>query len=680
MPDKKGQFGPEMGETPIGQYYLLDKIAQGGMAEIYKGLAYDLHGIKRTVVIKKILPNIAADPEFINMLINEAKIAVMLSHGNIAQIYDLGKVGNDYFMVMEFVDGKSLSQINKKSTRNRELVPVDFACYFVSEVAKGLDYMHRRSDEQGRNIGIVHRDISPQNVIVSYSGTVKIIDFGIAKAAIQIHITDSGVLKGKFAYMSPEQASGEQSDHRTDIFSLGVILFELLTGKRLFKGKDKRETLQNVRRANVPHPSSIRKDLPPEIDRIVLKALARDPKKRYMWASELHDDLVKFIYTNYADFKASSIEDYIRKLFQDELMEKESAEEEAKTPFLIIDHTQSAILSDKMDVTNITRVPPQLKEFMLDDETPIDETKEPSLGLEEKSEHLNIRSSLRVHWQELKNRYRSLIANFSKDNIKKLLGRWRGFRAHWRGMTIGSASLLMILFALFVTGVSNNAIEVPYWLQTLASKFTWTIGTESDGIKMLPRHVASEPTHFATLEITSEPAGATIFLNDIDTNLKTPAKLKSLEPNKEQNIGIFLDGYTYWSRNFNFKPDEQQTMAVPLEPSYSGIEIISTPDDADVVIDGVPSGKTPFKKENLKPGTVLNVAVSKDGFIGWSGKVQIKAGKLLVMRPNLYRTKASLVPTFLRDLGKPTPPTEPLPRNLEPSQRPTEMLPAAPLK
>jgi len=182
--------------SQAGQYYLTEKIAQGGMAEIYKGLAYDANGLKRTVCIKKILPHISANPEFIDSLIDEAKIAVTLSHGNIAQTYDLGKVEDDYFIVMEHINGKSLSQVAKKVYREKKLVPLPLVCHFISEVANGLDYIHRRTDSEGHPLHIVHRDMSPQNVIISYSGTVKIIDFGIAIAANRLGLTEVCILKG----------------------------------------------------------------------------------------------------------------------------------------------------------------------------------------------------------------------------------------------------------------------------------------------------------------------------------------------------------------------------------------------------------------------------------------------------------------------------------------------------
>lgn len=674
------QFGPERASTPVGQYYLLDKIAQGGMAEIYKGLAYDLHGIKRTVVIKKILPSISSDPEFVNMLINEAKIAVMLSHGNIAHIYDLGKVGDDYFMVMEYVDGKSLSQIHKRSLKMGHLIPVEYVCYFISEVANGLNYMHRRSDEQGRNLGIIHRDISPQNVIVSYSGTVKIIDFGIAKAAIQMNITESGVLKGKFAYMSPEQAKGEPIDHRSDIFSLGVILHELLTGKRLFKGKNKKETLQNVRRAKVLPPSSVRTDLPPGIDKIVMKALSVDPRQRYMWASEFRDELIKFIYTTYPDFQPSTITDYIRNIFEDEFSEREDTDEDAKTPFLIIDHTQSAILPEKQEVTGLTKIPPQLKDFMLEEETSHEDVKLVDEEISEKGEDKK-----------------------KSKGKKKRISPLRFFKREWKTLTAALLSIITILGLTAAYGIYKGHINLPRFAQTLAPKTKLIINVTPEDAKVVlgGDELVGEPPYtvkgirpgdhyrliierdgyqpylssitvnkgkkkkldislkpalpkYGTVKISSDPQGANIFLNEKNTNLKTPAELESIEPNKYHTIGLFLKGHEYWSRDILLKPEEKKSFKADLKIAFGTLEVISSPPGATVVVDGEKTGKTPFKMEKVEPDKVFDVHVSKKGFNEWSQKAQVKAGQTLTLRPRLSRTEEYLVPDFLRELKKPS--------------------------
>ena len=300
---------------PFGHYFILEKIAQGGMAEIFKGLTYDFMGLKKFIVIKRILPHIAANKEFIDMLVAEAKIAVNLSHGNIAQIFDLGKVGNDYFIVMEYVDGKNLSQIQRKSLENRQRLPVDHCVYFISALCDALDYMHRKKDEQGIDLGIVHRDISPQNIIVSYSGNVKLVDFGVAKAAFKLGEGEKGILKGKFAYMSPEQAEGEEIDSRSDIFSAGIVLWEMLVGQRLFKKKSNSETVMAVKEMAVLPPSHFRNDIHPELDTIVMRALERDIHKRYQSAHDMGLDLTKYLLKYYPEFKPGSVSEFVAHLF-----------------------------------------------------------------------------------------------------------------------------------------------------------------------------------------------------------------------------------------------------------------------------------------------------------------------------------------------------------------------------
>ena len=300
---------------PFGHYFILEKIAQGGMAEIFKGLTYDFTGLKKFVVIKRILPHIAANKEFIRMLIDEAKIAVTLTHGSIAQTYDLGKVGRDYFIVMEYVDGKTISQIIKRSQSIHEPIPIPIITYILSELCSGLDYIHRRADESGDPLHIVHRDISPQNIIVSYSGSVKIVDFGVAKAAMKASEAELGVLKGKFAYMSPEQTEGTAVDHRSDIFSAGIVLWEMLGLKRLFKKKTNADTVAAVKYQEFIAPSDLRPEVPADLDTIVQKALAKDPNVRYASAQEMSLDLTKFVLKYYPDFKQSHIVAYLEKIF-----------------------------------------------------------------------------------------------------------------------------------------------------------------------------------------------------------------------------------------------------------------------------------------------------------------------------------------------------------------------------
>ncbi len=283
-------------EKIFGKYHLVDKIATGGMAEVYKAKSFGVAGFEKTLVIKRILPNLASDKKFVEMFLDEARIASNLSHINIVQIFDLGKEDDDYFIAMEWVDGTDLKTLVERARERRRAVPVNLVAYIISEVAKGLDYAHRRKDQQRRDMNIVHRDISPHNILVSHAGEVKITDFGIARASSKVTITRSGVIRGKFAYMSPEQARGDSIDRRSDVFSLGIVLYEVVTGTRLFKSKNDLETLKRVQTGPITPPSRLNPDVTPELESIILKALDRDRERRFQYSSELYDDLTSYLF------------------------------------------------------------------------------------------------------------------------------------------------------------------------------------------------------------------------------------------------------------------------------------------------------------------------------------------------------------------------------------------------
>ena len=221
------------------------------MAEVFKAKSFGVEGFERIVAVKRILPSIAEDQEFITMFIDEAKMAVQLTHANIAQIFDLGKVGDRYFIAMEYVHGRDLRAIFDRARKNEQPIPIPMACYVTMKVCEGLDYAHNKKDAAGRDLNLVHRDVSPQNILISYDGEVKVIDFGIAKAAGRSAKTQAGILKGKFGYMSPEQVRGLPLDRRSDIFSVGIVLYELLTLERLFRGESDFSTLEKVRNVEI---------------------------------------------------------------------------------------------------------------------------------------------------------------------------------------------------------------------------------------------------------------------------------------------------------------------------------------------------------------------------------------------------------------------------------------------
>ncbi|HEX4461604.1 MAG TPA: serine/threonine-protein kinase [Polyangia bacterium] len=281
------------GGRPFGRYVLLDDLGRGGMAVVSRAVIAGPRGFARTVVIKRILAEYAQQASFVNMLATEARLVAMLRHPAIVQVHEFGEVDGEYFLAMEHVDGTDLLQLMKTIAGRKLKLPVGAACHLVTEVARALAYAHALTDADGRPLEIVHRDISPSNIMVTPLGEVKLLDFGIAKAAAHVRDehTTTGTLKGKISYLSPEQADGLPVDRRSDLFALGIVFHECLTMQRLFRGQSDFETMRLIREARVAPPSLVVPEIPPELDGVVLKMLARDPNDRYASCDELLADL-----------------------------------------------------------------------------------------------------------------------------------------------------------------------------------------------------------------------------------------------------------------------------------------------------------------------------------------------------------------------------------------------------
>src|SRR5690625_873266 len=272
------------------RYSIIKRLDKGGMAEVFLGKSASLEGFDKVVAIKRVLPDLARNERFVNMFLDEAKISLHLDHANIVSVFDVGRSGQSYFIVMEFIDGT-----NMKRLIEGHAMPLDLACYVAIEVCKALVYAHEKLDSNGQPQHIVHRDISPPNILISRDGEVKLTDFGLARAAAYLDFTDHGVVKGKFAYLSPEASMGEEVDLRADIFAMGVVLWESLAGRRLFQGQTDLETLQNVRACKVPPIHSVRHDIPASLDRILNRALAKNRADRYSSAREFGRELSRFL-------------------------------------------------------------------------------------------------------------------------------------------------------------------------------------------------------------------------------------------------------------------------------------------------------------------------------------------------------------------------------------------------
>ncbi len=303
----------------LGNYILLEKINAGGMAEVYLSKSVGANGINKFLAIKRILPQFADNREFIEMFKEEAKIAVNLNHNNVVSIIDFKASQNQLYIVMEYVQGQNLRQILQQKKKKGLSLSLDFICYVVREIAAGLDHAHRCVDKgTGKPLNIIHRDMSPQNVMISYDGEVKIVDFGIAKAEAAGESTRVGTLKGKFSYMSPEQAEGLVIDQSSDIFSLGIILWELIADDRLFVANNEMNILKRIKECDVPELRRVNPTVPAELERIVKKTLMKDKSLRYQTSTDLQKDLTRFLNKEYPDFTPSDFSTFMKFLFETE--------------------------------------------------------------------------------------------------------------------------------------------------------------------------------------------------------------------------------------------------------------------------------------------------------------------------------------------------------------------------
>jgi serine/threonine protein kinase len=305
----------------FGKYTLIRKLATGGMAELFLAIQKSVAGFEKLLVIKRILPAMNQDQAFIDMLLHEARIAATLSHPNIVQIFDVGQVDGTYYIAMEHVHGEDLRSIVRQMKKKGVTeFPLEHALSIILGMCSGLSYAHDRRDLDGSPLNIVHRDISPQNVVVTFAGDVKIVDFGIAKSDSKSnHETKSGKLKGKIPYMSPEQARGENIDWRSDIFATAVMLFELTTGKRLFKGASEFETLKLICERDYPHPSQVRRGYPLELEQIVMRGLAKDRFARWQSSREMQGSLEEFVRRERIPTSTIALSQFMQALFEDKL-------------------------------------------------------------------------------------------------------------------------------------------------------------------------------------------------------------------------------------------------------------------------------------------------------------------------------------------------------------------------
>jgi serine/threonine protein kinase len=548
---------------PFGKYFLIDKLATGGMAEIYKAKTFGVDGFEKLLAIKRILPHCSNDKEFINMLIDEAKLSVLLSHTNIAQVFDLGKVGTDYFISMEFVDGINLREVMNRCKDKEETLPDDISVYVVSEMCKGLDYAHSKKDLDGNPLHIVHRDISPQNILISYEGEVKVVDFGIAKAAMNISQTMAGVLKGKITYMSPEQALGKPVDNKTDIFSAGIILNELLTGQKFFTGETQFEVLKKIRSTRITE-SSFPETMAPELKKILAKALAYSAKDRFENAGDMQIELTKYLYSTYLDFSPRKLSNLMKRLFEREIESKKSKRRDE----LAIDASTRSILLEAEEQQNL------------------------------------------VHREDIE-----------KTSTDKAIQSTQSFQG---AQKTDSTSMLVTPTPL---GVSLPGKTIAQKILAPLTVFVLLIVLGLGGYLAYRRYLqpTSQGEKIGTMVINSIPAGAKVFLNDKDTNFLTPTTLQNVELNFSQKISLKKEKYAEWSRLVTLVSPQPLNIEATLESIPLGTIAVTThPPGAEVFLDGKDLGiVTPTRIPDLELNKTYTLKVQKNDYQPVEDKITV---------------------------------------------------------
>ncbi len=528
----------------FGKYLLLERLAAGGMAEVYLAKSTGAAGISRFVAIKRILPQYSENPEFIDMFKEEAKIAVNLNHGNVVSIYEFGIQNSQFFLVMEFVEGQNLRQVLNHMKKSDKHFSIDQIVYVVTEVAAGLDHAHRCIDgTTGRPLNIIHRDMSPQNIMISFEGEIKIIDFGIAKTESQIENTRTGTIKGKFGYMSPEQADGQDVDLRTDIFSLGIVLWELLANERLFTSGSEAATLKKIRECQIPNLRSINPNISPELERICNKALSKDKSLRYQTSSAFHKDLNRFLNTQYPEFSPQDFSVYMKSAFAQTYLEnKKKMVEYSKLQAF---DAMAAEVTSTITITESEKGESKEKNYADD---PMQDS---DLFKQEKQIKVNL-NDLKIDNSKQRKSAGSNQSQVFRENGPRTnnynpyppmeFRRQSFLDSNWVYLVIAA----VMVFGVWFFGFRNQMIDD----RNLSSQ---QLGSVELGSK--------QPLAFA---VESYPSGAKIIIDGKDTGLITPAR-HAIGGNREFRLQLKRDGYQpHESRQIIYSSG--QTIRATLKP------------------------------------------------------------------------------------------------------------------
>ncbi len=575
----------------FGKFKLLKKIASGGMAEIHIAKQRGMEGFEKIVVIKTILPNLASNEEFVQMFLDEARIAARLTHPNIVQIYDLGRVGSTYFIAMEYVQGENLRTVAKACRKKKAPLPLQHTVKVISQASEGLHYAHSKQDTSGAPLNIVHRDISPQNILVSFEGITKLVDFGIAKAATQYQETRAGILKGKYSYMSPEQCMSRPVDARSDIFSMGIVLWELATGLRLYKLDSELMILKEITEGKVRPPRDVNQQIPAELEAIILKALEKRPKDRFSSALEMHMALEEFMKNQGLISSTVHLSAFMRELFKDKLenlrkIEQAQADGDNLESFLFDDLNEP-----DMYVPGTGATPSQVSPVSTPSKPLFPK---PTTGI-------------------------SRIAPVPSPTAPVKPRR-----------NLFAGSIIIVLLGILGT--------LAYFVYQQTKTPGKKVSAGDAGVPIAPSK--------GRIHVTSSPAGASVFL---DGNRKgtTPCDIGDLPPGKLFALRISKTGFRPWKTQFKVEDAEPRPFHAQLEKvgttssGWGSAEVITAPPGASVTLDGSPvAGKTPLTLERVTVGESHQLVASLEGRKSWTKSFSVRAGRTIKLTGDLPRDQA----------------------------------------
>jgi len=560
----------------LRKFEILEMIAKGGMAEVYRAQTAGPEGFAKELCVKKILPHLTEDEKFVRMFINEAKLAASLNFANIVSVHDLCVSANrEYFIVMEYVHGKDLSDVIRAAQISGRTIPADIACYIGREVCRGLSYAHAKKDTLGHSLNIIHRDISPQNILCSYMGEIKITDFGIAKASTNVSHTAVGILKGKYGYMSPEQAHGKELDHRSDLFNLGIVLYEMLVGERCFAGASDYSTLNLMREAVVTPPTRINANIPKKIEDIVLKALSRKPEDRFQSAAEFEDSLKQFNQDNLA----SNLATFLTDLFSSQ----DDPGGDRTTGVLSLSSVVAPIPAEDTDKN---KIPDQKLDDRKTPRTPISKKDLPSAPKKERKP-ARIKPVANDKKTKKKQEQAAQAANKKPVGKKHLKPGWTSLNqtSSRKNIKLAIKSTLAVAAALLL-GFVGGSISMRGQSYELAFR-----AVENDQIQG-DEHTSTDRL---AVVIETEPPGAKIRIDDKAIKEKTPSILYNLEAGSSHRIELSLKAYQGVRRQFKVQKTGVTRISEKLTPAKPSLIIESEPAGADVSLNALAQGQTPLK-------------------------------------------------------------------------------------